>query len=86
MLPEIRRASQHFKPENVRFGTIDCTLHSSFCAREGIRAYPTTRLYNGSQIHHFHGVPNENGIVEFVEYMLHPIGKLKLFINNNKIT
>ncbi|KAF5269548.1 hypothetical protein FQR65_LT17955 [Abscondita terminalis] len=73
LLPEIRKASQHFQPENVQFGTIDCTLHSSLCSYEGIRAYPTTRFYNGSQIHHFHGVPNEEGIVEFVENMLHPI-------------
>ncbi|KAK4883034.1 hypothetical protein RN001_006353 [Aquatica leii] len=73
LLPEMRKASQHFEPENVQFGTIDCTLHSNLCSYEGIRAYPTTRFYNGSKIHHFHGVPNEEGIVEFVENMLHPI-------------
>ncbi|XP_031332740.1 dnaJ homolog subfamily C member 10-like [Photinus pyralis] len=72
LLPEMRKASQHFQPESVQFGTIDCTLHSSLCSYEGIRAYPTTRFYNRSKIHHFHGVPNEQGIVEFVENMLHP--------------
>ncbi|KAF5284025.1 hypothetical protein FQA39_LY17158 [Lamprigera yunnana] len=73
LLPEMRKASQHFTPDNVQFGTIDCTLHSKLCSYEGIRAYPTTRFYNGSKIHHFHGVPNEDGIVEFVENMIHPI-------------
>lgn len=75
LIPELRKASQHFGPESVQFGTIDCTLHSNLCSNEGIRAYPTTRLYNGTQIHHFHGVPNEQGIVEFVEHMIHPVGK-----------
>lgn len=80
MIPEIRKASQHFTSDSIQFGTIDCTIHSNLCSYEGIRAYPTTRLYNGSQMHHFHGVPNEQGIVEFVENMLHPIGEWFLFL------
>lgn len=71
-MPELRRASQHFDGEKVKFGTIDCTLHRNLCAQQGIRSYPTTMLYNGSQIHYFHGVPNEAGIVEFVQDMLNP--------------
>lgn len=71
-MPELRRASQHFDGEKVKFGTIDCTLHRNLCAQQGIRSYPTTMLYNGSQIHNFHGVPNEGGIVEFVQDMLNP--------------
>lgn len=67
LLPELRRASQHFDKNTVQFGTIDCTLHRSLCTREGISAYPTTILYNGSKIERFHGVPNEDGIVGFIE-------------------
>lgn len=74
-MPEIRRASQHFSPENVQFGTIDCTLHNTLCSREGVTAYPTTVLYNGSKTHHFHGMPNEQSIVEFVQDMLNPLGR-----------
>lgn len=80
LMPELRRASQHFEASKVKFGTIDCTLHGNLCSQEGIRSYPTTRLYNGSSIHHFHGVPNEAGIVEFVQDMLNPLGMF-LFVN-----
>lgn len=80
LMPELRRASQYFDADKVKFGTVDCTLHSSLCSEEGIRSYPTTRLYNGSQIHHFHGVPNEAGIVEFVQDMLNPLGKISFFL------
>lgn len=73
-MPELRKASQHFTSDKVQFGTVDCTLHSSLCSSEGIRSYPTTALYNGSKIDYFHGKPNEEGIVEFVEDMLSPSG------------
>ncbi|KAL3276716.1 hypothetical protein HHI36_012086 [Cryptolaemus montrouzieri] len=67
LLPELRRASQHFDKNILQFGTIDCTLHRSLCAREGITAYPTTILYYGSKIERFHGVPNEDGIINFID-------------------
>ncbi|KAK9881019.1 hypothetical protein WA026_014362 [Henosepilachna vigintioctopunctata] len=70
LLPELRRASQHFGKDKVQFGTIDCTLHRSLCSKEGITAYPTTILYNRSKIEHFHGVPNEDGIVSFLDDLL----------------
>ncbi|XP_018335053.1 dnaJ homolog subfamily C member 10-like [Agrilus planipennis] len=72
LMPEIRKASQHFSPENVKFGTIDCTLHTNLCSREGVMSYPTTTWHNGSKVHHFRGVLNERGIIEFVEDMLNP--------------
>ncbi|XP_044756368.1 dnaJ homolog subfamily C member 10-like isoform X2 [Coccinella septempunctata] len=67
LLPELRRASQHFDKNTVQFGTIDCTLHRNLCTREGITAYPTTILYNGNTMERFHGVPNEDGIVNFID-------------------
>lgn len=81
-MPELRRASQHFDSDKVQFGTVDCTLHRDLCSKEGITSYPTTVLYNGSQIHRFHGVPSEDGIVEFVRDMLHPIGNRVFYIFN----
>ncbi|XP_017779588.1 PREDICTED: dnaJ homolog subfamily C member 10-like [Nicrophorus vespilloides] len=73
LMPEMRRASQHFNPEQVKFGTIDCTLHTGLCNREGIRSYPTTVFYNGTKPkQHFHGTLSESGIVEFVDDMINP--------------
>lgn len=89
-MPEVRRASQYFDPKIVQFGTIDCTLHSQLCANEGIRSYPTVMLYNGSDIHYFHGVPDENGLVNFVDHILNRVGKyvmlrpLKTVRNSNR--
>lgn len=75
-MPEIRRASQHFDSSTVQFGTLDCTLHSELCTSEGIRSYPTLMLINGSNVIYFHGVPNEQGLVSFIEDTLNPSGKL----------
>ncbi|KAJ3650312.1 hypothetical protein Zmor_022007 [Zophobas morio] len=72
LMPELRRASQHFDPEQIQFGTVDCTLHRQLCSQHGIGSYPTTILYNGTRTQRFHGVPNEDGIVEFVNDMLTP--------------
>lgn len=66
LMPELRRASQHFKASQVRFGTIDCTLHRSLCSDQSITSYPTTIFYNGTKSLPFFGVPNEDGIVQFV--------------------
>lgn len=74
-MPEVRRASQHFSSNSIQFGTIDCTLHSHLCSSEGIQSYPTVMLYNGSKISYFHGVPNEQGLVTFVDDILNPSGK-----------
>lgn len=75
-MPELRRASLHFTPDAIKFGTIDCTQHSQLCSQEGIRSYPTTMMYNGSKVQFFHGSPNEDTIVEFVQDMLNPTGRM----------
>lgn len=74
-MPEIRRASQHFDANQLKFGTIDCTLHSSLCSQQGIRSYPTTVLYNATKTHYFHGKLNEEGIVEFIQDIINPTGE-----------
>lgn len=73
LMPELRRASQHFTKDLVQFGTVDCTQHRELCSQLGIRTYPTTVLYNGTKKNYFHGVPNEGGIKEFVQDMLSPL-------------
>ena len=82
LMPELRRASQHFDPEQIQFGTVDCTLHRQLCSQHGIGSYPTTILYNGTRTQRFHGVPNEDGIVEFVNDMLTPSGKFYFFLSS----
>lgn len=87
LMPELRRASQQFDSERIKFGTIDCTLHSSLCSQQGIRSYPTTALYNASKIHFFHGKLHEESIIDFVQDMINPVGKsdcqtVVLFHNN----
>ncbi|KAH0813437.1 hypothetical protein GEV33_009353 [Tenebrio molitor] len=72
LMPELRRASQHFDSDSIQFGTIDCTVHRNLCSQHGIRSYPTTILYNGTQTQRFHGVPSEEGIVEFVSHLINP--------------
>ncbi|KAL1491528.1 hypothetical protein ABEB36_012112 [Hypothenemus hampei] len=73
LTPELRKASQHFEPEILQFGTIDCTLHRDLCARESIKSYPTMMLYNGSNVQRFLGTPNEAGIVDFIKDILNPV-------------
>ncbi|XP_018569443.1 dnaJ homolog subfamily C member 10-like [Anoplophora glabripennis] len=73
VMPELRKASQEFDSEKVKFGTIDCTLHRALCSAHGINSYPTIVLYNNSQVHKFHSVPNAASIAEFVNDMINPI-------------
>ncbi|XP_066991442.2 dnaJ homolog subfamily C member 10 [Anabrus simplex] len=71
LLPEFRKASRHFDSA-VNFGTIDCTVHINLCRQYNIRSYPTTILYNRSNIHQFHGGHTADDLVEFVQDMLNP--------------
>ncbi|KAJ8942244.1 hypothetical protein NQ318_003091 [Aromia moschata] len=73
LLPELRKASHEFKPKDVQFGTVDCTLHRNLCTKEGITSYPTIMLYNNTQIHRFTGIPGASSIVEFVHDMINPV-------------
>lgn len=73
LMPELRRASQHFEASQVQFGTIDCTLHRNLCSEQSITSYPTTKFYNGTRSQGFFGVPNEEGIVEFISDIIQPI-------------
>ncbi|XP_066146223.1 dnaJ homolog subfamily C member 10-like [Euwallacea fornicatus] len=73
LTPELRKASQHFEPEVVQFGSIDCTLHRELCFTQSINSYPSMKLYNGTKIQNFQGVPDELGIVDFIEDVINPV-------------
>lgn len=70
LMPEIRKVSQQFKPEQIKFGTIDCTLHTQLCSEHGIGTYPTVAIYNGTQTQRFHGILRQEDIKEFISDML----------------
>lgn len=71
LLPEFRKASREMK-DRVRFGTVDCTVHTGLCSQYNIRAYPTTVFFNQSTPHEFHGHHSVDSMVEFLEDTLHP--------------
>ncbi|KAK7864477.1 hypothetical protein R5R35_003101 [Gryllus longicercus] len=72
LLPEFRKASHHFASQ-VKFGSVDCTVHASLCRQYNIRSYPTTILYNNSVSHQFYGGHTSDDLVEFVDSFLHPV-------------
>lgn len=84
LLPELRKASQYFLPEQIQFGTIDCTLHRSLCSKEEITSYPSMILYNGTQTDNFHGSPTADAIVEFIRDIMNPMGKSVVIIISAK--
>jgi len=66
LLPEFRKAAKTLG-NTVKFGTIDCTVHSSLCTSYNVRSYPTTILYNMSIPHVMMGYHSSSEIIDFVE-------------------
>ncbi|XP_075465010.1 dnaJ homolog subfamily C member 10 [Ascaphus truei] len=71
LLPELRKASKHLNGQ-VKFGTLDCTIHEGLCNMHNIRAYPTTVVFNQSNIHEYEGHHNAEEILEFIEDLRNP--------------
>ncbi|XP_046422638.1 dnaJ homolog subfamily C member 10-like isoform X1 [Neodiprion fabricii] len=71
-LPELRKASLHFEPSVVHFGTVDCTVHSTICRQFNIRSYPTAMLVNNSNTNLFSGDKIAASLVEFITEMQNP--------------
>ncbi|XP_073502888.1 dnaJ homolog subfamily C member 10 [Phyllobates terribilis] len=71
LLPELRKASKRVFG-HVRFGTLDCTIHESLCNTHHIRAYPTTVVFNQSNIHEYEGHHSAEQILEFIEDLRNP--------------
>ncbi|KAM4024477.1 dnaJ homolog subfamily C member 10 [Anomaloglossus baeobatrachus] len=71
LLPELRKASKRVFG-HVRFGTLDCTIHESLCNMHNIRAYPTTVVFNQSNIHEYEGHHSAEQILEFIEDLRNP--------------
>ncbi|KAM5151590.1 dnaJ homolog subfamily C member 10 [Mantella aurantiaca] len=71
LLPELRKASKRVFA-HVRFGTLDCTIHEGLCNMYNVRSYPTTMIFNQSNIYGFGGHHNAEEILEFIEDLRHP--------------
>ncbi|KAE8580734.1 hypothetical protein XENTR_v10024516 [Xenopus tropicalis] len=71
LLPELRKASKSLFGQ-IKFGTLDCTIHEGLCNMHDIRAYPTTVVFNQSIIHEYDGHNNAEEILEFIEDLRNP--------------
>ncbi|KAB1279024.1 DnaJ-like protein subfamily C member 10 [Camelus dromedarius] len=71
LLPELRKASKHLYGQ-LKFGTLDCTVHEGLCNMYNIQAYPTTVVFNQSSVHEYEGHHSAEQILEFVEDLMNP--------------
>ncbi|XP_068186278.1 dnaJ homolog subfamily C member 10 [Antennarius striatus] len=71
LLPELRKASMQLVGQ-VKFGTLDCTIHHNLCSMYNIQAYPTTVVFNGSSVHEYEGQHSADSILEFIQDLVHP--------------
>uniref|UniRef100_A0A9J8AIE3 DnaJ homolog subfamily C member 10 n=1 Tax=Cyprinus carpio carpio TaxID=630221 RepID=A0A9J8AIE3_CYPCA len=72
LLPELRKASIQLFGQ-LKFGTLDCTVHETLCNMHNIHAYPTTVIFNKSSIHEYEGHHSADGILEFIEDLVNPV-------------
>uniref|UniRef100_A0A8C7YQN5 DnaJ homolog subfamily C member 10 n=1 Tax=Oryzias sinensis TaxID=183150 RepID=A0A8C7YQN5_9TELE len=68
LLPELRKASIQLAGQ-IKFGTLDCTIHHNLCSTYNIQAYPTTVIFNGSSVHEYEGHHSADGILEFIQVL-----------------
>ncbi|XP_053126084.1 dnaJ homolog subfamily C member 10 [Hemicordylus capensis] len=71
LLPELRKASKQLYGQ-LKFGTLDCTVHEGICNMHNIRAYPTTVVFNQSNTHEYEGHHSAEQILEFIEDLMNP--------------
>ncbi|XP_064419676.1 dnaJ homolog subfamily C member 10 isoform X2 [Latimeria chalumnae] len=68
LLPELRKASKQLIGQ-LQFGTLDCSVHEGLCNLYNIRAYPTTMVFNQSNIHEYEGHHSAEQILEFIQLL-----------------
>ncbi|XP_067843783.1 dnaJ homolog subfamily C member 10 isoform X2 [Heptranchias perlo] len=71
LLPELRKASKQLVGQ-LKFGTLDCTIHEGLCNTHGIRAYPTTLIFNQSNVHEYEGHHTADELLEFIQDLINP--------------
>ena len=53
--------------DQIRFATVDCTVHGPLCNKYNIHSYPTTVLYNNTKPQIYSGHHTSHYIAEFIE-------------------
>lgn len=71
LLPELRKTSKQLVGQ-LKFGTLDCTIHENLCNTHGIQAYPTTLIFNQSNVHEYEGLHTANELLEFIQDLINP--------------
>ncbi|XP_046902760.1 dnaJ homolog subfamily C member 10 [Hypomesus transpacificus] len=71
LLPELRKASVQLVGQ-LKFGTLDCTIHEELCSRYNVQSYPTTVIFNRTSIHEYEGQHSADGILEFIQDLVNP--------------
>ncbi|XP_076024206.1 dnaJ homolog subfamily C member 10 [Genypterus blacodes] len=71
LLPELRKASIQLAGQ-MKFGTLDCTIHPQLCSTYNVQAYPTTVIFNGSSVYEYEGQHSADGILEFIQDLVNP--------------
>uniref|UniRef100_UPI00398EEA9F dnaJ homolog subfamily C member 10 isoform X2 n=1 Tax=Pristiophorus japonicus TaxID=55135 RepID=UPI00398EEA9F len=71
LLPELRKASKQLVGQ-LKFGTLDCTIHEGLCNTHGIRAYPTTLIFNQSNVHEYEGHHTADELLVFIQDLINP--------------
>ncbi|XP_056145377.1 dnaJ homolog subfamily C member 10 isoform X2 [Lampris incognitus] len=71
LLPELRKASIQLAGQ-MKFGTLDCTIHHDLCTKYNIKAFPTTKVFNRSSVHEYEGHHSADGILEFIQDLVNP--------------
>jgi len=59
----------------IRFGTIDCTVHTTLCHQYNIKFYPTIMLINGSNTYQFMLPKTAANVIQFINEKINPSGK-----------
>lgn len=72
LLPEFRKAARTQDRDQIRFATVDCTVHGPLCNKYNIHSYPTTVLYNNTKPQIYSGHHTSHYIAEFIEDNMNP--------------
>lgn len=67
LLPEFRKASRLEGSQKVLFATVDCAANTRLCEQYGVRSYPTTILFNGTEPNNYHGMHRAQDISDFID-------------------
>lgn len=71
LLPEFRKASKLDGSRDVLFATVDCAANTRLCEQYGVRSYPTTILFNGTEPNNYYGIHRAQDISDFIEVSLY---------------